>query len=476
VSNAIQSVLGMVKSLLPLGNGDTLSLTPKLPDFSAFLDNMMSMLQGILGSGAPASVPPAPEVPPPPPLPSGSGILTTIPPAPNPSSAALLKSGTANPNAGNPNPANSASPTAQRPQDVASPTVASAALSAQLHQIRKMVEQIQNGASNGNLAQAGASRQAMSDLAQALAELKKQVLSAGQTPGSPAPEAPGVTPGPSGPAPSLAQALAAPPPSGPGLQVLAAGSKSAGGDALSLPPPQNPAFGSPASAPPAQGALSFGSALDAANVTPQSAAASGLAAAPPVPGAPLLTGAATEAVFSPELPSEVRSDGAVAGGAQDRSALDRPAAPPSGSAEGPSSEDRAELVEQIVKAARLTQSRGSARIKLDLNPPNLGTLKMDLSVRQHVLHGTLQADNAAARDMLLSHLPSLKQSLEDQGIHVGDFQVQVDQSFQQAMNEGSGGRAPQPDAGPAKAGPEEASPQAPSAVRSARIQMIDFVA
>jgi flagellar hook-length control protein FliK len=468
----------MVKSLLPLGNGDTLSLAPKLPDFSAFLDNMMSMLQGILGSGTAVSAPTAPEaVPPAPPaLPSSSGISIPIPPAPNPSSVALLKSGSSNPGAGSPNPANPGGPSAQRSEDGASPTLASAALSAQFQQIRKIVEQIQNGASGGNSAQAGASRQAMADLAQALSDLKKQVLSAGQAPANPPSETPGAPGSPAVPAPSLDQALAPPAPSGAGPLVLAAGSKSSGGDALSLPPPPNTAFGGLALAPAAKEGISFGSTLDAAAVTALGAAPASLAAAPPALGAPLLAATATEAVLSSELAPEVRSDVAVAGGASGRSALDLPAAPPSDSAEGASSGDRAELVEQIVKAARLTQSRGSARIKLDLNPPNLGTLKMDLSVRQHVLHGILQADNAAAKEMLLSHLPSLKQSLEDQGIHVGDFQVQVDQSFQQAMNEGSGGSAPPKEALQAKAGPEEASPQTPSFVRSARVQMIDFVA
>ena len=53
--NAIQSALGMVKSLLPLGTGGPLPVAPKLPDVPSFLENVSSLLQDLLGQSPQAS-------------------------------------------------------------------------------------------------------------------------------------------------------------------------------------------------------------------------------------------------------------------------------------------------------------------------------------------------------------------------------------------------------------------------------------
>ncbi len=97
----------------------------------------------------------------------------------------------------------------------------------------------------------------------------------------------------------------------------------------------------------------------------------------------------------------------------------------------------AETVDRIVQAAQLLKTRGATRLRLRLNPPNLGGLRVDLSVRQGVLQGKIQAENPAARDLLVAQLDRLKAALEAQGLQVGEFQVGVDQSFQQASGESS---------------------------------------
>jgi flagellar hook-length control protein FliK len=143
-----------------------------------------------------------------------------------------------------------------------------------------------------------------------------------------------------------------------------------------------------------------------------------------------------------------------------------------------SPEDGPDLVDRIVQAAKLTQSRGTSRIKISLDPPNLGELKVDLSVRDRVLHGSLQAESPAAKEMILSHLQSLKDSLAEQGIQVGEFQVSVDPSFQQATQQNSGDGQPRGGGGvsPAAVGSEDLAGSVQERIRSARMQMIDMVA
>ncbi len=234
------------------------------------------------------------------------------------------------------------------------------------------------------------------------------------------------------------------------------------------PPPAAPDL------PPPAAAVETSAALEDAPVPPppppaaapalSSEAAPALAATPPVQ-------AVVELV---QRPAPSRSDLPAAGGS--RGTEGRPASPRALSAAS-NPEERADLVERIVRAARLTQSRGAARIKIALNPPHLGELKVDLSIRQRVLHGTLQAEHAAARELLVAHLGQLRDALEGQGLRVGDLQVQVDQSFQEPRQGGERASAPQAAEAYGRGGPGDlASVAARPALRSARLQLFDVVA
>jgi flagellar hook-length control protein FliK len=128
-------------------------------------------------------------------------------------------------------------------------------------------------------------------------------------------------------------------------------------------------------------------------------------------------------------------------------------------------------VDRIVQAAQLLRSRGATRLRLRLNPPSLGDLKVDLTVRKGVLEGRLTAESQQARDQLAAHMERLKEQLAAQGLNVGEFQVGVDQSFRQAhgdpsTSKGSLGRGPSGENG-------ELPAEEPADGRSARLQIID---
>jgi flagellar hook-length control protein FliK len=119
-------------------------------------------------------------------------------------------------------------------------------------------------------------------------------------------------------------------------------------------------------------------------------------------------------------------------------------------------------MERIVQAAQLLRSRGATRLRLRLEPPHLGTLKVDLTMRQGVLEGRLRAESPEARDLLLSQIERLKESLAGGGVQVGEFHVGVDQSFRQARQQQDvswtggafgGGPDEEPEAAPRSAAP-----------------------
>lgn len=141
--------------------------------------------------------------------------------------------------------------------------------------------------------------------------------------------------------------------------------------------------------------------------------------------------------------------------------------------------DRVEFVERLMRAARMTQLKGQTRLKMVLNPPNLGSLKVDLAMKEHVLNGTLRTETAAARDMILSQMQSLRDQLENQGIHVGSFDVNVDAGSGQARQqdlEGSNHARNASASRPMERPETPASESLGQRIRSSQLQMIDVMA
>ena len=128
----------------------------------------------------------------------------------------------------------------------------------------------------------------------------------------------------------------------------------------------------------------------------------------------------------------------------------------------------AAVIDRIANAVPLVQARGTARIRIMLNPAHLGELLIDLRMGGSLLHGKVQAGSEAARDLILTHLDELRHALEQQGIQVGDFQVSVDSSFRQEQS-GSSDQA-------VWSSGEDPSPEAMERPRSIRPQALDVLA
>lgn len=117
--------------------------------------------------------------------------------------------------------------------------------------------------------------------------------------------------------------------------------------------------------------------------------------------------------------------------------------------------DPARFVGRVAKAFQTANERGGT-LQLRLSPPELGALRIQLTVKDGVMSAALEADNAGARRVLLDHLPALRDRLAEQNIRIEKFDVDVRQ-------EGSGGQAnphgsnqnpyqPQPDRSVPRAG------------------------
>ncbi len=95
--------------------------------------------------------------------------------------------------------------------------------------------------------------------------------------------------------------------------------------------------------------------------------------------------------------------------------------------------DPARFVGRVAKAFQTAHERGGT-LQLRLSPPELGSLRLELTVKDGVMTAALETETPAARRVLLDHLPALRDRLAEQNIRVERFDVDV-------RRDGSGGQS-----------------------------------
>jgi flagellar hook-length control protein FliK len=86
--------------------------------------------------------------------------------------------------------------------------------------------------------------------------------------------------------------------------------------------------------------------------------------------------------------------------------------------------DTARFVGRVARAFHFAQERGGT-LQLRLSPPELGALRLELTVHEGVLSASLEAETPAARRLLLDNLPALREKLAEQNVRVERFDVDL---------------------------------------------------
>ena len=86
--------------------------------------------------------------------------------------------------------------------------------------------------------------------------------------------------------------------------------------------------------------------------------------------------------------------------------------------------DPARFVSRVAKAFHTAAERGGA-LQLRLAPPELGAVRVELTITDGVMSAQLETENATAKRVLLEHLPALRERLADQNIRIERFDVDV---------------------------------------------------
>lgn len=84
-----------------------------------------------------------------------------------------------------------------------------------------------------------------------------------------------------------------------------------------------------------------------------------------------------------------------------------------------------EIINQVVDKMKIMLSSKKSEISIQLKPESLGRLKLRLTVTDGVLDGRIIVQNSQTKNLILSNIERLQESLEQQGIPVNKFNVNV---------------------------------------------------
>lgn len=146
----------------------------------------------------------------------------------------------------------------------------------------------------------------------------------------------------------------------------------------------------------------------------------------PDPTAGLLDGKTDDADAGGDMATTHRTDGEARPSGVEANA-GRSATASQGTGAGDSTVgqvDRVRFVQRVARAFESAASDGGS-LRLRLSPPELGALRLELTLRNGVMHAHVEAETSAARNLLLDNLPALRERLAEQNIKVEQFDVDL---------------------------------------------------
>jgi len=126
-------------------------------------------------------------------------------------------------------------------------------------------------------------------------------------------------------------------------------------------------------------------------------------------------------------------------------------------ASDPAQVDRVRFVQRVARAFEAVGARDGS-IRLRLHPPELGSLRLEVTIRNGTMIARMEVEDSTARSMLLDNLPALRNRLAQQDIKVGRFDVDLADQSPGGSPERPGGHPQwreQPDQGSPSTGSEQ---------------------
>jgi len=122
---------------------------------------------------------------------------------------------------------------------------------------------------------------------------------------------------------------------------------------------------------------------------------------------------------------------------------------------------------QVIRNAFVSVKDGRTEVTLQLRPPTLGTVRMQLTTEGHTISAKLSVNNALVREVVEEHLSQLRTVLRDEGFTLARFEVSVRsetgaEPWASARAEGHSGTGDRADADERGETPDETAGEAPT--------------
>lgn len=91
------------------------------------------------------------------------------------------------------------------------------------------------------------------------------------------------------------------------------------------------------------------------------------------------------------------------------------------------------VVNQVSRQISLSLQRGDNHIRLQLRPPQLGSIQIDMNMKNNVLKIGVITEHNSVKEILISNIQELKDSLVQQGVKLERVDVQVNCNLDQSM-------------------------------------------
>jgi len=86
--------------------------------------------------------------------------------------------------------------------------------------------------------------------------------------------------------------------------------------------------------------------------------------------------------------------------------------------------DQARFVQRVTRAFEAVGNRAGS-VRMRLHPPELGSLRLEITIRNGAVQARLETETSSARNLLLDNLPALRDRLAQQNIKVERFDVDL---------------------------------------------------
>ena len=94
----------------------------------------------------------------------------------------------------------------------------------------------------------------------------------------------------------------------------------------------------------------------------------------------------------------------------------------------------ASLVDQVGKQISRSILRGDQVVTLQLKPPDLGTVRIKMDIKDHTLRLSMTAEHHSVKELLLNNVHELKEALVQHGVKLEKVDVQINYNFGQSLN------------------------------------------